>query len=426
MPKVHKPRVDKKDPSKKKPVPFRPVISQCGSLGAIISTYIDFELQKLTKYVPSYIKNSSHLLDELDKLPTLPPNACLFTADATSMYTNIDPEEGIPTLRAYLNESNEETDSPINIELICTLTELVMTNNIFTFGDTWWHQKIGTAMGTPCACIYATIFFAWFERKMISTQYNNNIIFYRRQIDDIFAIWIPNNANPNAWTEFKTDLNQYCKLNWDIDEPTQSVNFLDLTISIDNNGKVQYKTFQKPMNLFLYIPAHSTHPPGLLKSLIYGLISTYSRQNSQEHDFMNMIQLFWNRLLDRGYKQEQLLPIFQDALTKNKYKKGRPSCDNPRTDFIQDEGSQAFFHLQYHPRGISRNQIQTLYRDICAKPDTKTGQSFRNTDTMNGGNLRVSKLTVAYSRAQNLRDILNPTTLEDIQGQEVSNFIAPR
>ena len=437
MPKVHKPRKIKNNIIQ--PVPFRPVISQCGSLGAIISTYIDYELQKLTKYVPSYIKNSKHLLDELDKLPVLPASARLFTADAQSMYTNIDPDEGIPVLRKYLEKYNMEAKSDINIDLVCKLTDLVMRNNVFKFGDTWWYQKIGTAMGTPCACIYATIFFAWFEREMILQHYKENMYFYRRQIDDIFAIWIPDESNPNAWSKFKLDLQNYCKLKWDIDEPNTSVNFLDLTISIDNNGKVQYKTFQKPMNLFLYIPAHSAHPPGLLKSLIYGLIGTYARQNSNKSDYLNMIQLLWNRLIDRGYTPEKLLSIFEDATTKIKKKQDdniKKTIENTRncvensTNLIiakpDDKPNQVFFHLQYHPRGISRNKIQAMYQEICATPDSDTGQSFKGTDTVLGGTFEIDKLTVAYSRAQNLRDILNPTTMEEFEGKEVSTFIASR
>ena len=48
MPKVHKER----EPY----IPFRPVVSQCGTFGAQLSTYIDYKLQTLTKTVSSYIK----------------------------------------------------------------------------------------------------------------------------------------------------------------------------------------------------------------------------------------------------------------------------------------------------------------------------------------------------------------------------------
>jgi hypothetical protein len=167
-PKVHK---------NKKPTPYRPVISQCGSLSAIISTFIDYKLQKFTKFIPSYVQNSEDLLNTIDQIDTLPKNAKIFTSDATSMYTNIDPEEGIPVLVNYINEYNNELGKrAVDAQSIKELLKLVMYNNIFQFGDSWWIQKIGTAMGTPCACIYATIFFAWFERKFILTKYKDNLL----------------------------------------------------------------------------------------------------------------------------------------------------------------------------------------------------------------------------------------------------------
>ena len=46
------------------------------------------------------------------------------------------------------------------------------------FGNTWRIQNIGTAMGTPCVCAYATIFFAYFERKNIIPLFAKNLILY--------------------------------------------------------------------------------------------------------------------------------------------------------------------------------------------------------------------------------------------------------
>jgi hypothetical protein len=135
-------------------------------------------------------------------------------------------------------------------------------------------KKIGTAMGTPCACIYATIFFAWFERQYILKKYRKNLMLYCRQINDIFGVWMDDPNNPNSWNEFKQDLNRQCKLEWNTEDLDTTVNFLNLTISIDKKGKISYQTFQKPMNKFLYIPGHSSHPPGIVKSLIHGLIQT--------------------------------------------------------------------------------------------------------------------------------------------------------
>jgi hypothetical protein len=428
MPKVHKNKI---------PVPLRPVISQCGSLSAVISTFIDYKLQPFTQKVPSYIKNSTSLLNQIDKLPTLPKQARIFTSDATSMYTNIDPDEGIEVLKCYLNEYNKEIKETVNVQFICKLLEIVMRNNIFQFGSTWWLQEVGTAMGTPCACIYATLFFAWFERQKILTKYKSNFLFYRRQIDDIFGIWVDDSRFPNRWKEFNEDLNGYCKLKWNTEPLGASVNFLDLTITI-NQGKLQYQTFQKPMNLFLYIPGHSAHPPGIVKSLIHGLVHTYYRQNSKRIHFRKNIRQLFGRLLVRGHLHNDIYPIFLEAaqaIDKKEHNKQRQknriqSHDNSNPNssnnisrlFGQQERQDIFFHLPYHPKDITRRVIHDCFNKTCMTKDAM-GENFNRMTNWEGSTMEVSKLTIAYSRGQNLRDLLCKTTLQEYDSCKVQQFI---
>ena len=63
---------------------------------------------------------------------------------------------------------------------------------------------------------------------------------------------------------------------------------------IDEKGNLITKTYQTPMNLFLYIPPHSVHPPGLMKSFIFGLLQTYYFQNTAAEFFSygTTIQVF--------------------------------------------------------------------------------------------------------------------------------------
>ena len=226
MPKVHK---------NKTPVPLRPVIAQCGSFTAFISTWLDEKLQPFKHHLPSYIKNSTDLLNILDTLPTLPHNAKIVTTDATSMYTNIATKEGVQVIKAYILQFSHELKHFIPEALIPSLLELVMTNNIFKFGDTWWHQLDGTAMGTPCACIYATLFFGYYERTILLPKYKDNLLLYKRQIDDIFIIWVPTSPNNVEWTSFKQDLNTCSSLSWETEELGRQTHFLDLEIWINKN-----------------------------------------------------------------------------------------------------------------------------------------------------------------------------------------------
>ncbi len=74
----------------KSPVSTRPVCSDCASLPHSIGKWVDRQLQPVVQRQPTYFKNSFDLKSLLDNMECLPTNACLFTYDAISMYTNID------------------------------------------------------------------------------------------------------------------------------------------------------------------------------------------------------------------------------------------------------------------------------------------------------------------------------------------------
>ena len=69
-----------------------------------------------------------------------------------------------------------------------------MENNIFEFGDMYFKQLTGTAMGTSAACLWATIYFAIHEDFLLE-KYKDDILLYKRFIDDMFGIWIGSNLH---------------------------------------------------------------------------------------------------------------------------------------------------------------------------------------------------------------------------------------
>jgi len=69
-------------------------------------------------------------------------------------------------------------------------------------------------MGMPSACMYATISYGLHEHLNILPKFNTSIKYYKRCIDDIFAIWIPPNQTDNnaTWNDFKTSLDEFGNL----------------------------------------------------------------------------------------------------------------------------------------------------------------------------------------------------------------------
>jgi hypothetical protein len=178
----------------KVPWKTRLIISISGSLLHGLGMWVDKMLQPYARSIPSYIKSLYDFKELITKLPTLPPNAYIFTADAVSMYTNI---ETIPALKEISNyiRLNKRDNGYIRNAINAGL-DLVMKNNIFEFGDTKWLQLKGTAMGVLPSCCYETIYFSNYESEI--TKMFPELYLYKRYIDDVFGIWMPQQENEDT------------------------------------------------------------------------------------------------------------------------------------------------------------------------------------------------------------------------------------
>ena len=221
---------------------------------------------------PTYLRDSTQVLDELAALSPLPANARLFSIDAVSMYTNIDTEPALSIFTKWLTEFPTELTN-MKPTLFLPVLKLVMQRNVFQFDNTYWHQMDGTAMGTSTACLYAALYYAYHEKRQLIPKYGHRLLYFKRFINDGLGIWL--GEADAEWDSFINEVDNFGKLRWTNTGLMTEVDFLDLTIQIDDHRNVRTKTFCKPMNLFLYIPPRSAHPPGVLRSTILGNLSRF-------------------------------------------------------------------------------------------------------------------------------------------------------
>ena len=198
----------------------------------------------------------------------LPPGCCLFIADATLIYTNIDTDICIHTISSILKNESQFKHFPH--DAIIGALKIIMKNNYFKFGDTFWLQLSGCAMGTPLAPPYTTIYFSPHENHCQSL-FKNNLIFYKRFIDNIFGIWHCHSNYKSNFNSFQTKMNKWHRLHWDFEDLSTTAHFMDLSISLKGN-KLHTTLYEKEMNLHLYISLASAHPSGLIAGIIKGMI----------------------------------------------------------------------------------------------------------------------------------------------------------
>lgn len=356
----------------------------------------------------------------MDKLTA---TTVMIVADAVSMYTNIDTTHSIQTLKEWLTLHQADLPQGFPTAMVIAATELVMTFNVFQFDDTFWHQLTGTAMGTPVACTFATIYYAYHEETSYLKKFHRDhqstataaakapLLLYGRLIDDTIQIWDTALLPPaiplhNLTKQIETEM-AFGILPWEVNPPARETSFLDLYITINTDGAFTTRTFIKPMNLHLYIPPESAHSHGVLKSLIFGNVFRYWLQNSNKTDFITTTRDFYGHLLNRGYKPEVLTPIFR-AAAETIHQRAQKLDYNPRAK--ETNQKHLFLHWEFHPRDITRYEIRSVYNTTLAP-------------VLSNPPLGIKQLTIAYTNPPNLRRCLTKTQLQEPEGEKVSMYV---
>ena len=165
----------------------------------------------------SYSQDSFTLKKELD-LQKILSNARLFICDSTLMYTNIKIGLALHCIGKFALENKKHLTVPP--AFLMDALHLLMTNNMFQFGDRYWLQKVGTAVGAPPAPPWSTIFFSIHEETVL-TQFGNKLQLYRCFINDVLGIWLvdPDLAEDHRqWTLFVALMQDYYGLEWIFEE----------------------------------------------------------------------------------------------------------------------------------------------------------------------------------------------------------------
>ena len=147
--------------------------------------------------------------------------------------------------------------------MVLKALQLVMSNNVFQFDDTFWLQLTGTAMGTSLACMYATIYYSYHEETAILRTYAHKsvvpewkmpqllepmdqskpppLLLHKRLIDDAFQIWDTAHMSKEMLTNFQGHMSNtmsFGSLEWEVERLSRKVNFLDLSITLETDGSI--------------------------------------------------------------------------------------------------------------------------------------------------------------------------------------------
>jgi hypothetical protein len=302
LPKIHK----WKPPAK---CPGRPIASTIGTHSEAASKFLDRKLRCLLDYLKRTVCSSSQELilaiaalnEDIreGKAPSLTGEFILFCADVSALYPSIPLEFGLARVREMCERSKIFPQAEINF--LMDLLRWVLSTYVVECDGVTYLQVKGTAMGTPVAVMYAVIVMCSMEQQDGLTD---QMLFYTRFIDDCFAICTREQAE-----NFVRSFQHICP---DIQFDAQSITIdkkgvmLDVELFIREDGTIGHKIFQKPLNIYQYIPPLSAHSEHVFPALVLNEFKRYRLMCTSDADYEEQVSRFYARLMNRGYTSDMI------------------------------------------------------------------------------------------------------------------------
>ena len=124
---------------------------------------------------------------------------------------------------------------------------------------------------------------------------------FLRFVDTFFDIWI-RDLGGTTWEELKKETSNFEILSWVFLELRNFMDFLDLTILIENNKIVMWP-YKKALNLYQYISMLSNHQPKMMDGIIFSLLKNHKNQNTSEKDYLVMALKLFTCHVQQGWSR---------------------------------------------------------------------------------------------------------------------------
>jgi hypothetical protein len=306
----------------------RPISNNIGYPTGQVSHFLHSQLKDAVNAHTHVLKDSLSLIRQLESMSfSLEQNILLTSADVAALYPSINIEDGMKALQWFMAEY---TSIPQDLQpKYLKLARFVLENNYVECKgiEGSFLQKIGTAMGTSFSVTYATIFMIWLETPIIN-EFRQQIVLYKRYIDDIFLIWSGSSAELCRFREKLGNANDNIKLEWqgtpsaeDAVNPAKfdqyrhrQVNFLDLDITIvysQASADFAFKVYRKPGTAYAYLPYGSYHARHVFRGWLKAEMHRLLTHSSSPTVWLEECAVFYSHLRNRGYPTRAIDSTFR-------------------------------------------------------------------------------------------------------------------
>ena len=296
LPKVHK-----------SGCPIRPILDMNNSPYHAIAQWLADKLEPVRKHICKYsLHDTFEFIESIQGLQV--KDKTMFSFDVVSLFTNVPLLETIDFICDFVDHN----DIPIGLPR-ALLKELLLrcTFNVqFTFNGELYRQIDGVAMGSPLGPLLADIFMGKLESTTLSSAINN-MHFYRRYVDDIFAVVDSHSDLDVLITDFNRAHNL---IQFTSEAEDRNVfNFLDVSLKRREDGTLQRSVYRKSTWSGQYINFHSFTDLKIKRNLVRCL--TFRARKICSEDTLQAELLFLAETLKRNGYPEQFIRKHSECST---------------------------------------------------------------------------------------------------------------
>ena len=254
LPKIHK-----------EGIPLRPIVAAIGSPTHQLARELARILSPLAGKSTSHVRNSADFVNQIHQI-SLEETDVMASFDVVSLFTRVPVDEALLVISKRLQQDDTLKDrTSIPIPNLCALVELCLKSTYFQFGESYYEQVEGAAMGSPLSPIVANIFMEDLETQALETAAWKPKM-WRRYVDDVLVVW-PH--GDQLLQEFHQHLNkQNLSIQFTVERESEGkIAFLD--VQLEKRGpKIVTSVFRKKTHTDRYLHFDSNHPARVKRGII--------------------------------------------------------------------------------------------------------------------------------------------------------------